>query len=158
MVYVNREFVSQSAARISMLDHAVLYGDGIFETAVARSGMIFKLDAHIERGFRSMAAIALAPPCDRAEMRDLIIETVRRNEQKDAYIKWLVTRGSNGRPLMDPTGCVPNLIILALPLMHRDIVINMRRHAKTDAPLDRLWKDCPRVPFVDRDLAGHDVA
>jgi branched-chain amino acid aminotransferase len=76
VVYVNREFVSQSSARISVLDHAVLYGDGIFETAVARDGMIFKLEAHIERGFRSMAAIALAPPCDRAEMRDLIIETV----------------------------------------------------------------------------------
>jgi branched-chain amino acid aminotransferase len=119
VVYVNREFVSQSSARISVLDHAVLYGDGIFETAVAREGMIFKLEAHIERGLRSMAAIALPPPCDRAEMRDLILETVRRNALKDAYIKWLVTRGSNGRPLMDPTGCVPNLIIMALPLVHR---------------------------------------
>lgn len=119
IIYVNREFVPQSQARISVLDHAVLYGDGIFETAVARNGLIFKLDAHIERGFRSMAAIALAPPCDRARMRDFIIETVRRNGLRDAYIKWLVTRGSNGRPLMDPTGCEPNLIILALPYIER---------------------------------------
>ena len=119
IIYVNREFVPQSQARISVLDHAVLYGDGIFETAVARNGLIFKLDAHIERGFRSMAAIALAPPCDRARMREFIIETVRRNGLKDAYIKWLVTRGSNGRPLMDPAGCEPNLIILALPYIDR---------------------------------------
>lgn len=119
IIYVNREFVPQSQARISVLDHAVLYGDGIFETAVARNGLIFKLDAHIERGFRSMAAIALAPPCDRARMRDFIIETVRRNGLKDAYIKWLVTRGSNGRPLMDPADCEPNLIILALPYIER---------------------------------------
>ena len=119
IIYVNREFVPQSQARISVLDHAVLYGDGIFETAMARNGLIFKLDAHIERGFRSMAAIALAPPCDRARMRDLIIETVRRNGLKDAYIKWLITRGSNGRPLMDPADCEPNLIILALPYIER---------------------------------------
>ena len=119
IIYVNREFVPQSQARISVLDHAVLYGDGIFETAVARNGLIFKLDAHIERGFRSMAAIALAPPCDRARMREFIIGTARRNGLKDAYIKWLVTRGSNGRPLMDPAGCEPNLIILALPYIDR---------------------------------------
>ena len=119
IIYVNREFVPQAKARISVLDHAVLYGDGIFETAVARNGFIFELDADIERGFRSMAAIALSPPCERAAMRDLIIETVRRNDLKDAYIKWLVTRGSNGRPLMDPAGCEPNLIVMALPYVDR---------------------------------------
>ena len=115
IIYVNREFVPQSEARISVLDHAVLYGDGIFETAAAYGGRIFKLDAHIERGFRSMAAIALEPPCDRQTMRSLIIEAVRRNGLADAYIKWIVTRGSNGRPLMDPTGCEANLIILVQP-------------------------------------------
>jgi branched-chain amino acid aminotransferase len=119
IVYVGGEFVPQSQARISVLDHAVLYGDGIFETAVARNGFIFKLDAHIDRGFRSMAAIALPPPCDRPAMRGLVIETTRRNGLKDAYIKWLVTRGSNGRPLMDPTGCEPNLIIIVLPYIER---------------------------------------
>lgn len=119
IVYVGGEFVPQSQARISVLDHAVLYGDGIFETAAARNGFIYKLDAHIERGFRSMAAIALPPPCDRATMRDLVIETTRRNGLKDAYIKWLVTRGSNGRPLMDPAGCEPNLIIIVLPYIAR---------------------------------------
>lgn len=119
VVYVNREFVPQSQARISVLDHAVLYGDGVFETAAARNGRVFKLDAHVERGFRSMAAISLTPPCDRATMRRLILETVRRNGLRDAYIKWLVTRGSNGRPLMDPSGCEPNLIIIAMPYLER---------------------------------------
>jgi branched-chain amino acid aminotransferase len=119
IVYVGGEFVPQSQARISVFDHAVLYGDGIFETAAARNGFIYKLDAHIDRGFRSMTAIALTPPCDRATMRDLVIETTRRNGLKDAYIKWLVTRGSNGRPLMDPAGCEPNLIIIVLPYIAR---------------------------------------
>lgn len=119
IVYVNGEFVPESQARISVLDHSVLYGDGIFETAFAWNGRIFKLDAHIDRGFRSMAAIALAPPHGRDELRRLIIEAVRRNNLRDAYIKWIVTRGSNGRPLMDPTGCVPNLIILVQPYINR---------------------------------------
>jgi branched-chain amino acid aminotransferase len=119
VIYVSGAFVPQSQAKISVLDHAVLYGDGIFETASACKGRIFKLDAHIERGFRSMAAIGLAPPVDRATLRHLIIEAVRRNDLQDAYIKWIVTRGSNGRPLMDPTGCVPNLIILVQPYISR---------------------------------------
>jgi branched-chain amino acid aminotransferase len=119
IVYVNGEFVPQSRARISVLDHAVLYGDGVFETACAWKGRVFKLDAHIERGFRSMAAIALSPPVGRAEMRRLILETVARNGLQDAYIKWVVTRGANGLPLMDPTGCVPNLIIIAQPYLSR---------------------------------------
>src|SRR5262245_45273601 len=114
IIYVNGDFVPQSQARISVLDHAVLYGDGIFETACAWNGQSSKLDAHIERGFRSMAAIALTSPADRDETRRLILETVRRNRLVDnAYIKWIVTRGANGRPLMDPAGCIPNLIILA---------------------------------------------
>lgn len=119
IVYVNGEFVPESEARISVLDHAVLYGDGIFETAFAWNGRVFKLDAHIDRGFRSMAAIALQPPVEREEMKRLILEAIRRNKLQDAYLKWIVTRGSNGAPLMDPTGCVPNLIILARPYINR---------------------------------------
>lgn len=118
-VYVGGAFVAQSQACISVLDHAVLYGDGIFETAIAWDGRIFKLDAHLERGFRSMAAIGLKPPVDHSAMHGLIVEATRRNGQRNAYIKWIVTRGSNGRPLMDPTGCVSNLIILVQPYINR---------------------------------------
>jgi branched-chain amino acid aminotransferase len=119
VVYVNGEFVPESQAKISVLDHAVLYGDGIFEAAFAWNGRIFKLDAHIDRAFRSMAAIALEPPANRNEFKRLIIEAVRRNDLRDAYIKWIVTRGANGKPLMDPAGCVPNLIILVQPYINR---------------------------------------
>jgi branched-chain amino acid aminotransferase len=119
IVFVNGEFVPESQARISILDHAVLYGDGVFETACAWNGRLFKLDAHLDRCFRSMAAIALEPPVSRAKMRDLTIEAVRRNGFKNAYVKWIVTRGVNGRPLMDPSGCVANLIILVQPYINR---------------------------------------
>lgn len=119
VIFVDGAFVGEEQARISVLDHAVLYGDGVFETACAWQGRIFKLDAHLDRCFRSMAAIALEPPVSRAKMRDLIIESVRRNGFHNAYVKWIVTRGVNGRPLMDPAGCVPSLIILVQPYINR---------------------------------------
>ncbi len=119
ILYVNGAFVPESQAKISVLDHGLLYGDGVFETACAWNGRIFKLDQHIDRGFRSMAAIALKPPVGRDEFRRLIVETVRRNGLRDAYIKWLVTRGCNGKPLMDPAGCVPGLVILVQPYIDR---------------------------------------
>jgi len=119
IVYVGGEFVRESDAKVSILDHGLLYGDGIFETVFAWRGRIFKLEEHIDRCYRSMAAIALALPMSRADMRGIILETVRRNGFQDAYVKWVVTRGVNGKPLMDPAGCVPNLIVLAQPYINR---------------------------------------
>jgi branched-chain amino acid aminotransferase len=118
-IYVNGAFVPQSEARISVMDHAVLYGDGVFETAAAWQGRFFKLDAHIDRFYRSMAAIGLEPNFSRAELQAILVESVRRNRLENAYVKWICTRGSNGLPLMDPEGCVPNLIILARQYIHR---------------------------------------
>jgi branched-chain amino acid aminotransferase len=118
VIYVNGEFVHESEARISVFDHAVLYGDGVFETVIAWNGRVFKLDAHIDRLYRSMSAIALKPHFERSELIQLILETVRRNELRDAYVKWLVTRGSNGMPLLDPVGCQPNVIIFARPYLY----------------------------------------
>ena len=120
IIYVNREFVPQSEARISVLDHAVLYGDGIFETALRlrrphlQARRAYRARFPLDGGDRARAAVR-----PRETMRALIVETVRRNGLADAYIKWIVTRGSNGRPLMDPTGCEPNLIILVQPYIKR---------------------------------------
>jgi branched-chain amino acid aminotransferase len=119
IIYVNGEFVPQSQARISVLDHAVLYGDGVFETVVAWDGRIFKLGPHIDRFWRSLAAVGIVSPIDRRQLEDLVIETVRQNGLREAYIKWIMTRGANGKPLMDPTGCVPNLIVLVQPYVNR---------------------------------------
>jgi branched-chain amino acid aminotransferase len=135
LIYVNGEFVPQSQARISVLDHAVLYGDGIFETVVAWEGRIFKLRPHVDRFFRSLAAIGMSPPLDREQLEALVVEAVRRNGLQRAYIKWIMTRGSNGTPLMDPTGCIPNLIILVQPYIMRATQAAMAKglRAKTTA-------------------------
>jgi branched-chain amino acid aminotransferase len=119
IVYVNGEFVPESQARISVLDHAVLYGDGVFETVVSWNDRVFKLDAHVERFWRSMAAIGMEAPFSRDQLKMLVLESIRRNGFKQAYVKWIATRGSNGTPLMDPTGCIPNLIILTQQYIDR---------------------------------------
>lgn len=119
IAFVDGEYRLQSEATISILDHGILYADGVFDTMVAISGSVFKLDAHLDRLFRSMRAVAIDPPYDREELRQHILETVRRNDLTDAYIKCVVTRGSNGRPLMDPTGCVPTCFIIVMPYVSK---------------------------------------
>jgi len=118
VIFVNGEYVPQSQARISVLDHAVLYGDGVFETAVAWNGVVHALDAHLNRLFRSLAAICLKSPHSRSELTEIVVETLRRNELHNAYIKLIITRGDNGKPLMDPTGCRPGVICLAQPYLY----------------------------------------
>lgn len=126
IVYVNKMFVPESEARVSVMDHAVLYGDGVFDTAVAWNKRVFELDAHVDRFFRSMAAIAMQSPVTREQLKSLIVESLQRSQLENAYIKWIGTRGSNGTPLMDPTGCVPNLVILTRPYIDRDAPKGLR--------------------------------
>jgi len=126
IVYVNNTFVPESEARISVMDHAVLYGDGVFDTAVAWNKRVFEIDTHVERFFRSMAAIAMESPVTREQLTGLIQEALQRSKLDNAYIKWIGTRGSNGTPLMDPTGCVANLVILTRPYVDRDAPNGLR--------------------------------
>lgn len=119
LCYAGGQVVPESTARLSILDHGLLYGDGVFDTVIAWQGRLFRLDDHIDRLFRSMAAIGLEPPVDRAGLRALTARTVRANRLEDAYVKWLVTRGGNGTPLMDPAGCTAQLMIIVRPYIRR---------------------------------------
>ena len=118
VVFIDGQYVPESEARISVFDHVVLYGDGVFETAVAWNGRIFRLEEHVDRLFKSMAAVGIEAPYSRKDLRELILETVRRNGLPNAYVKWLVTRGSNGTPLLDPRGCKASCIILVRPYLY----------------------------------------
>jgi branched-chain amino acid aminotransferase len=131
---VDGEFVPEADARISVFDHGVLYGDGVFDTVVAWNGSLFRLDDHIARLFRSMKAVALTPEFTADELRALTRKAVALNGLTGAYVKWIVTRGSNDTPLMDPAGCRPNLIILVRPYIER-FAANAERgiHLKTVA-------------------------
>jgi len=115
IAYVNGEYVPESRAAVSILDHGLLYGDGVFETVLTRGGAVHRIDAHLDRLFRSLAAVDIPPPLDRAGLAGIIAEAVHRNDLADAYVKLIVTRGSNGTPLLEPRGCEPGVICLVRP-------------------------------------------
>jgi len=115
LVYVNGEFVEKSKATVSVFDHGVLYGDGVFEGIRAYNGIVFKLDQHVERLFNSAKVLQLVIPLSRHEMAEAIMETVRKNQLRDAYIRVVVTRGA-GDLGVDPSSCkTPTLFIIAEP-------------------------------------------
>ncbi len=116
IIYVNGEFLPKSQAKISVLDHGLMYGDGCFEAWCGRNGFIFQLDAHLDRLFKSMHSLRLNLRVERQELRESIIETVRRNSLIDFYIKALITRGISPEPVIDPRKCeTPSIIIYARP-------------------------------------------
>jgi branched-chain amino acid aminotransferase len=92
-IYVNGEYYDKQDAKVSVFDHGVLYGDGIFEGIRAYNGRIFRLDDHLQRLEDSANAILLKLPISLKEIEKAIIETVRLNGLKDAYIRLVVTRG-----------------------------------------------------------------
>jgi branched-chain amino acid aminotransferase len=92
-IYLDGKYCEQEDARISVFDHGVLYGDGIFEGIRAYNGRIFRLEDHLQRLDESARAILLKLPISIKEIEKAIIETVRVNGLKDAYIRLVVTRG-----------------------------------------------------------------
>ena len=92
-IYINGKYHDKDDARISVFDHGVLYGDGIFEGIRAYNGRVFCLREHMARLFNSAKGIHLDIPWTKAEIETAILDTVRLNGRKDAYIRVVVTRG-----------------------------------------------------------------
>jgi branched-chain amino acid aminotransferase len=92
-IYIDGKYYDKDDAKISVYDHGVLYGDGIFEGIRAYNGRIFRLEDHLQRLEESANAILLKLPLPIKEIEKAIIETVRLNGLKDAYIRLVVTRG-----------------------------------------------------------------
>lgn len=92
--YINGKFVEREQATVSVFDHGFLYGDGVFEGIRSYSGRVFRLDAHIDRLYKSAKAIDLAIPLSSKEMTEATLESLRINELLEAYIRLVVTRGS----------------------------------------------------------------
>ena len=112
LIYFNGKFVKKQDARTSVYDHGFLYGDGVFEGIRAYNGRVFRLDGHLDRMYDSAKAIDLKIPLSKEDMKKAIIETLKRNGLKDAYIRPIVTRG-DGDLGLDPRKCpVPNVFII----------------------------------------------
>lgn len=103
-VYVNGEYVDADKASVSVYDHGVLYGDGVFEGIRAYDGVIFRLEEHIKRLYNNANAIKLNIPMSQEEMCNVVVETVRINQLRNSYIRLVVTRGVGDLGL-DPFKC-----------------------------------------------------
>jgi branched-chain amino acid aminotransferase len=112
IIFVNGEFLPQSQAKISVLDHGLMYGDGCFDAWCGRNGFIFQLDAHLDRLYRSVKGLKLDLRMPKATMRANIIECVHSNVVPDVYIKVLVTRGISPEPVIDPRRCKEASVVI----------------------------------------------
>lgn len=112
LVYIDGKLFKTEEAKISVFDHGLLYGDGVFEGIRAYNGRVFKLNEHLDRLFRSAKFIMLNIPLTKEELTKSIVETIKANELRDAYIRLVVTRGAGDLGL-DPRKCLkPSIIII----------------------------------------------
>lgn len=112
IIYLDGSYVQEKDAKVSVLDHGLLYGDGVFEGIRLYSGCVFKLDEHIDRLYKSAHAILLTIPMEREELSEVVLETCRQNKLKDGYIRLIVTRGVGSLGL-SPKGCKPSVVVIA---------------------------------------------
>lgn len=112
-IYIDGKFYNEKNAKVSVFDHGLLYGDGIFEGIRAYNGRVFKLKEHIDRLFYSAKAILLNIPISHREMMDAVTATCRANNLRDGYIRLVVTRGV-GTLGLNPNRCKnPSVIVIA---------------------------------------------
>lgn len=104
VIYLDGKYVSEEDAGVSVFDHGLLYGDGLFEGIRAYHGRVFKLGEHIDRLYHGARAIVLEPPITKEEMKNVVLETLRRNNLRDGYIRLVLTRGKGDLGL-DPRKC-----------------------------------------------------
>src|SRR5947199_9163698 len=103
-VYIDGEYHPKGEAKISVYDHGLLYGDGVFEHIRAYNGTVFRLREHIERLFEGLRVIRVNIPMTKEGAMNAIVETLRRNNLSDAYIRLVITR-ARGKRGPDPPSC-----------------------------------------------------
>jgi branched-chain amino acid aminotransferase len=112
-IFLDGRFVDEPDARVSVFDHGLLYGDGIFEGIRFYHGRVFLLDEHLDRLYDSAKAILLSIPMERAALQEALLETCRQNQLRDGYIRLVVTRGKGDLGL-NPNKCEkPTIFIIA---------------------------------------------
>jgi branched-chain amino acid aminotransferase len=112
-IYVDGEFFDQADAKVSVFDHGLLYGDGVFEGIRFYNGRVFRMEAHMDRLWESARSICLQIPISRQEMDEALLETIRQNDLRDGYVRLIVTRGV-GNLGLNPVQCKrPTIIVIA---------------------------------------------
>jgi len=158
-IYVDGKFYPKSEAKISVYDHGLLYGDGVFEGIKAYNGSVFRLKEHIDRLYKSAHTIMLQIPMTKEEMTKAVIETLKKNNLKEGYIRLVVTRGVGDLGL-DPRKCPkPTVIVITQPwkVLHGDEgkekgVTTMISWVKRD-PVDATTHEIKSLNYLNSILA-----
>jgi branched-chain amino acid aminotransferase len=112
LVYIDGKYYSKKDSKISVFDHGLLYGDGVFEGIRSYDGYVFKLEEHLKRLYESANSLELNIPLTRKEFKQAILEALRKNKLRDAYIRVIITRGI-GTLGLNPLSCPkPSIIII----------------------------------------------
>jgi branched-chain amino acid aminotransferase len=125
-IYIDGKFLPEADAKISVFDHGLLYGDGIFEGIRFYNGRVFRLEEHLDRLWDSARSICLEIPMTPAEMTEALLETIRQNGLREGYIRLIVTRGI-GNLGLNPAQCKkPSVIIIVatIALYPREVYEN----------------------------------
>jgi branched-chain amino acid aminotransferase len=112
-IYINGKFYEKNEAKISVFDHGLLYGDGVFEGIRVYKRLVFKLEEHIDRLYESAHSIMLKIPLSKEQMIKTVIATLKENKLNDAYIRLLVTRGEGDLGL-DPKKCIGKEAVIVI--------------------------------------------
>ncbi len=111
-IWINGKLFDKADAKISVYDHGLLYGDGVFEGICIYGGKVFRIKEHVERLYDSARSIALEIPLSRAQMAEAIESTVRANDKKEGYIRLVVTRGAGSLGLDPRKTSDPQIIVI----------------------------------------------
>jgi len=113
-IYLNGKFVNREDAKVSVFDHGLLYGDGAFEGIRSYRRRVFRLKQHVDRLYETMHTLMIKVPLSRPQMMQAVVDTLKKNNLTDAYIRLVVTRGEGDLGL-DPRKCYgkPGIIIIA---------------------------------------------
>jgi len=112
VIYIDGKFYPKGEAKISVYDHGLLYGDGVFEGIRCYNGNVFRLKQHIDRLYDSAKGINLKIRASKEEMAKTVLKSLRKNGLKDAYVRLIVTRGVGDLGL-DPNKC-PNPTVICI--------------------------------------------
>ena len=148
-VWIDGKLVDKNDARISVFDHGLLFGDGVWEGMRAYDGHVFKLRKHIDRLYHTAETLSLKIPLTSAELIDAVVATLKANSRTNGYVRVIVTRGP-GTLGLDPRKCEPAVIVIA-----EDVVEYPRE--LYDAGLDVVMVAADRYESSDRTLSRAGV-
>ncbi len=150
-IYLDGNFVPEENAVVSVFDHGLLYGDGVFEGIRAYHNRVFKMEEHIERFYESAKTLTMELPISEEEMTEVVLETCRRNDLRDAYIRLVATRGKGDLGL-DPKKCPrPTVFCIAASIqLYPDELYTKGLEVITVATRRNLGEACnPRVKSLN---------